>query len=220
MREQNLKAKLIDYLLLQRRDEAIISCEVPFADGRRRADLISIGEACTAYEIKGDLDNLDKLSGQIKDYQDCFEKLVVVTTPKHIKSVKAEVPRSVGIIAFEGGAFGVVRNPIRRRMLRKYPLVSLVTRDELVEVVRNYGTQRTRLGRDVASLRRHLADKATVDELRQMAYRSLFKRSLPKYEAFMKNRGQVTHPDDLYFLTNSPPAVLRSFMEGHQSSFW
>jgi hypothetical protein len=63
----------------------------------RRADLVTANGYLVAYEIKSDLDDLDRLNGQIEVFSRNFEAVTVACTSRHIKAVLEMVPEFVGV---------------------------------------------------------------------------------------------------------------------------
>jgi len=81
-------AQVIRLIIANNKDDIICS-ELPFADRHRRADIAIINEDyLTAYEIKSEADNLDKLPEQIIDYSNCFDYVYVVLSLKHLETAK------------------------------------------------------------------------------------------------------------------------------------
>lgn len=69
-----------------------------FRVGANKADCVIINDISTCYEIKTDFDNLNRLKGQLASYLELFDKVYVVVSDKHLKSVLIAVPEEVGII--------------------------------------------------------------------------------------------------------------------------
>jgi hypothetical protein len=65
---------------------------------RSRADLVMVNGTTTVYEIKSELDNLDKLLVQVSAYQKLFEHVNVVTSEQLASKVDQLVPQSVGLL--------------------------------------------------------------------------------------------------------------------------
>ena len=89
--EKLILCKLIGYLENEFRFD-LIAREVPFVSMRRRADLVAVDRIeCTTYgfEIKSDLDSLNRLENQLEDYRLTFNYVYVVTTEKHLEAVKS-----------------------------------------------------------------------------------------------------------------------------------
>ncbi|MDN4617685.1 sce7726 family protein [Paenibacillus sp. PsM32] len=68
--------------------------------GSSRLDYARINGHSYAYEIKTELDSLDKLEKQISDYSKAFEYVQVVCHPYHYKKVKENVPSFCGIVTY------------------------------------------------------------------------------------------------------------------------
>ncbi len=70
--------------------------ELPVASSK--ADFVLINGNAVVYEIKTDLDNFERLSGQIEDYYKAFSRVVVVTSEAHYEEIKKRLSDSpVGI---------------------------------------------------------------------------------------------------------------------------
>lgn len=62
-----------------------------------RADVVAVNGTSIAYEVKTDLDSLDKLPKQLDTYQTVFDEIWVVTTPTLSSKVMTMAPLHVGI---------------------------------------------------------------------------------------------------------------------------
>ena len=84
----DIKIKFIAWIL-QNDQDAIIGHEVLYSQNQRRADLVVIKQDLMyALEIKSDIDTINRLNDQIKDYLSTFDFVSVITTSKHIKQIK------------------------------------------------------------------------------------------------------------------------------------
>lgn len=66
--------------------------EVPI--GKSKADFILINGKAVVYEIKTDLDNFDRLDGQIEDYYKAFSRVAVVTSERNYNDLKMKLKDS------------------------------------------------------------------------------------------------------------------------------
>lgn len=83
----DIKIKFIAWIL-QNDQDAIIGHEVLYSQNQRRADLVVIKQDLMyALEIKSDIDTINRLNDQIKDYLSTFDFVSVITTSKHIKEI-------------------------------------------------------------------------------------------------------------------------------------
>jgi hypothetical protein len=77
--------------------------------GGRIADAVILNGHSAAYEIKTDLDSLDRLRSQVECFSSAFDRVNVVTTPGLLDGVREEVPKGIGIILFlEDGSLETV----------------------------------------------------------------------------------------------------------------
>lgn len=68
-----------------------------FRAGDCRADVVAVNGTSIAYEIKTDLDSLDKLPKQLDTYRTVFDEIWVATTPTLCSKVVTMAPPHVGI---------------------------------------------------------------------------------------------------------------------------
>ena len=66
--------------------------EVPI--GSSKADFILINGKAVVYEIKTDLDNFDRLNGQISDYYKAFSRVAVVTSESNYEEICRRLEKS------------------------------------------------------------------------------------------------------------------------------
>ena len=94
--EKKIKSILIDYLLEKKSSDNIICSEVPFLGGRRWVDILELRHnSFIAYEIKSDLDSLNRLNDQIRDYISTFNEVYIVLSNKFKDKYKI-LPKNIG----------------------------------------------------------------------------------------------------------------------------
>lgn len=69
-----------------------------FRVNKSRADLVIINGTSSAYEIKTEFDDLDRLTGQVFDYKKIFDMIYVVTHSKGLSNVIDHADQTVGVI--------------------------------------------------------------------------------------------------------------------------
>lgn len=91
-------------LLLQELNEKYARCddtriinELGLDFGASRIDVAVVNGIMHGYEIKSDLDNLDRLPRQMEYYNKAFERMTIVVSRKYLSDVKDMVPRWWGI---------------------------------------------------------------------------------------------------------------------------
>ena len=69
-----------------------------FVIGKSRADIVTVTNRLTGYEIKGDTDTYIRLPLQVKEYTRCFQENYLVIGESHKKSVEKHIPKNWGIL--------------------------------------------------------------------------------------------------------------------------
>jgi hypothetical protein len=204
-----MKARLVDWLISNEKNHIICS-ELIFFEGKRRADIVSIGDSLSVYEIKGDHDKLTNIISQVRDYQLCFDYVYVVTTIKHASKLTKMLPRSVGIICIneEGSCTIQKRKAHLRKRLNKELLSSLLPRKLILSLLRERKSGLKLPEKySVTDLRRILARTLNQSEIHLFAVNYLKRKHSENYKTFLSERGGVTHPDDLLLLTSKPNEI-------------
>jgi hypothetical protein len=147
--------------------------ELGIDHGRQRADIAVINGRMTGYEIKSDLDTLDRLTKQIAGYNRVFDYAAVVATDRHLQQAAEMVPPWWGIISVTAGSRGGLhfRN-VRRGSLNPrasaIALARLLWRDEVLCILRDLGIRGEKLRSERASLYRSLIRRMAVDDLAKL----------------------------------------------------
>lgn len=209
MYESKIKAMLVDYLLADNQNNfRVIVDEFVFADGKRRADLATFGEEITAYEIKGDKDNLAKLDKQINDYVNCFSSTIVVCTKKHLKHCRS-LSSTVGIILVENDNVKQIRKPKTKKTVKNEFLVEHLDRNFIVKNFKQCLGLRsgpTLIG--INEMYKIVAKSINNKELFKIVVNYITHKYLAQYEIFIKERGPITTQDDLILLRMQPTELI------------
>ena len=89
-------------------DKSVLTGE--FRSGQSRADVVIVNNTSTVYEVKTKYDSLQRLEGQIADYKDVFDRIVVVTTAAKTQAVLGKVEARVGLMVLgEDGKLNEIR---------------------------------------------------------------------------------------------------------------
>lgn len=95
------KNTMLNTMLIQNKESCFVSAltELPVANSKPDFMTIDKDDVGIAYEIKTDLDSLQRLETQIRDYYKVFSSVYVVAGEKHIKEVETMLQNTnVGII--------------------------------------------------------------------------------------------------------------------------
>lgn len=105
---------------LSKDEELEIYQEFVLPSSKARADIVTVGEIFTGYEIKSDKDSLQRLSTQIPEYDVYLEKNYIVVGEKYSSKIKDYIPEHWGIIVVSGSeAEDLENNQLKIKMIRK-----------------------------------------------------------------------------------------------------
>jgi len=201
---------------LGREDEVSV---FEFNVGSSRLDYARINGSSYAYEIKTELDSLEKLEKQIYDYSKAFEYIHVVCHPTHYLKVLEKVPSYCGIITYTSDKEGLPFSFKRKRTLNleidsKYQLSSLTIK-ELEKILKLEGLNTLLTDREereellllkLTSKKINHHFKETVkrrfrkkwqfivdnaDKIQPIDYQSFFKSSADPHWVYYKNSSMV-----------------------------
>ena len=92
------KNALVSKILIGRHSSRTASCESELLVRDSKVDLLVTNGTSIAFEIKSELDNLDRLDSQISSYAEAFDLVYVVTYEQVLSRVISSVPGWVGIL--------------------------------------------------------------------------------------------------------------------------
>lgn len=139
------KNTLLNKLLLGVHSVNTTTALTEVAIAKSKADFVLINGKAVVYEIKTELDNLDRLNSQIDDYYKAFDHVAVVTYEKNLQKLQKvleSINKPVGIYVLrKNGRLGAVQNPQRYiGDLDKEVIFKLLRKSEYEDViVQQYG---------------------------------------------------------------------------------
>ena len=200
MKAEKIKTYIIQWLLegglgFDKKHDAI-GLEVKFSQNRRLADMLVISEVVHALEIKGERDNLTKLSSQIEDYQKTFELVSAIIAPKHLDEIRSVLPPRVGIVLFNNGALTVIRKAKAKKRLDKKSLLMFFSKYELSKMlkIKNLSNHSTDEVRSIAK------DDLTLSQNRQAVSNKLHLKYKKLLVLLQQDIGSNILTDDLQTL--------------------
>ena len=134
------KNTLLNKLLLGVHSVNTTTALTEIAIARSKADFVLVNGKAVVYEIKTELDNLERLSSQIDDYYKVFDSVVVVTYEKNLvqlQKVLDSIEKPVGICVLrKNGKLGTVRKPQRYiNDLDKESIFKLLRKEEYEDII-------------------------------------------------------------------------------------
>lgn len=100
MLETDIKSVILNYLRNKGElcHSSTIISELTVNKFSRRVDLAIIEKGkAYAFEIKSAADSLNRLEGQVTEYLNYFDKVIVVADSRHANKILSLVPRNVGV---------------------------------------------------------------------------------------------------------------------------
>lgn len=113
--EYYYKNTLLNKLLLGIHSVNTTTALTEFPIAKSKADFVLINGKAVVYEIKTELDNLERLESQISDYYKAFDHVAVVTCIENVENVKKKLDamkRPVGLYVLQKkGTIKTIRRP-------------------------------------------------------------------------------------------------------------
>lgn len=226
--ESDLKALVIEQLINQKllTSEDTIINELNLGDFSRRVDLAVIRKnKIYAYEIKSEGDTLARLSPQVEKYLEYFDKVTVITAPKHTSKALQMTPSNVAIWEISNSTISIIRKGRLSSKIDKLKFIDFMNVTDLIKYARNEGIVLSSYKR--SSLEQTLIYQPSC-KLRQYAVEALKQRYLENSEKFfsnishsqsvhlkdlrhLKRRKKITYNEDSTFDINSCVAFLDKF---------
>ena len=138
--EYYFKNTLLNKLLINRHRVSTTTALTEVPIGKSVADIIMINGKAQVYEIKTDLDNIDRIESQISDYYKAFDHVSVVTCEQRLQCIAAVIPSTVGLhVLNKRESISTIREPIEDRShLDLQTIFRIMLKSEFEAVVRRY----------------------------------------------------------------------------------
>lgn len=177
MVDNEIREVLCDYID-ERHDKVRIMDE--FVIGKSRADIVTVTNRLTGYEIKGDTDSYVRLPLQIKEYSRCFRENYLVVGESHRKSAENHVPKNWGILcAYKNHDRPKIEMMRTSQVMEKIIIIKsqlgLLWRNELVNILRKNGLKKC-AGKTKPFMRGLLWANVLPEKLQEQICEELFER--------------------------------------------
>lgn len=208
LNEAEFKAVTIDWMYARNLliEDAVLINELPVNGFLRRVDLAVANGKLHAFEIKSDLDSVDRLTGQVETYRDFFDKVTVVCSKKIVSYSLKWLPEDVSIVELSTSAKGLAKLTIKRRGkikevtdCRSY--LSFLDKKSLIRGLRKAG-----LSCGISENREQLIQlysKLPKSYWRRLVLDFLKDRYRESFTLFDKYRCSKTIPQDIEFLSRN-----------------
>lgn len=199
--EPEIKANLINFLMKRGSlKSGLVINEFTVGDFSRRVDLAVVqNNRLLAFEVKSDGDTLARLEGQVQKYLQYFDKVTVVTAPKHTSKALELTPSNVAVWEIVEDKITVKRRGKTFPITSKSCLIDMMTASELHKLSKSlviHAENKRRKSLETA------LSKAPISKLRSEAIKSIKLRYKKRNDKFFSevNTRQST-PKDLALLS-------------------
>lgn len=138
--EYYYKNTMLNKLLFKNHDyrKTIALTELPI--GNSKADFVMINGKGIVYEIKTELDNLERLDSQIQDYYKAFTSVYIVTYQENLERIEKTIDNSVGIMVLtKRNALKTLRKPEEYKEKLEYETIFRILRKkEFEEIIKSH----------------------------------------------------------------------------------
>lgn len=121
--------------------------EFSVCDGAARVDLAAVNGVMHGFEIKSDIDSLERLPHQMELYSSVFDKVTLVVGAKHLYHAFNIIPDWWGVtiarVSEEGVvSFNEIREPELNRNVRVQAVAKLLWKNEALGILNDLGFSR------------------------------------------------------------------------------
>lgn len=191
---EDIKAILIDHLFKKTPNLNIIISELPFAPKTKQlADLACIYQSnMIAFEIKGEKDNLTRLSKQLDGYIHTFNYVFLVLHKKFAQSkILSKIPQSVGVY--------IIRDNEQLTLIKKAAINNKITKQALMSMLWKQELQ-TAMGELEFKKLRNKFFKLSKQQAQRLVQQKISARYKKRFHLFMQERGTKTRTEDIKYL--------------------
>ena len=212
LNEKDIKAAVIEKVRARvAKEDAVLINEMVIGDGDRRADLVIANGHMNAFEVKSDLDNLSRLSGQLESYLSRFDKLTLVVSSKYIdEALKTEERIGVWEAFVKNGAVKIrVHRPGRLELVSdRENICGFMLKSELVSFLRSHDVVMNFKDAGRGELISRL-ERFPMSTIRKAAIGFVTARYRSLSSTFLDGCSSVVAPADLINLSRSKVNRLR-----------
>ncbi len=189
--ELKIKALLVNYFI---NENVIAAFEIK--TNTSRLDFLRVNGTSISYEVKSELDNLNRLSKQMADYKSLFEFNNVVVDEKHLINIYDYLPDSYGILVVNKNKLKFVKKAVLNNKLNHKAQLNLFTKKELKKI---FGIN------DTYEILNTLNGEKINNAFKEM----LKERYADKWNFILKNKEAILSSNYQYFFHHniSPKAI-------------
>lgn len=226
--EAKLKAILLNHLLSNgtvNSGDTVLN-EFTFNNFERRIDLAVLTKnKLIGIEIKSEMDSLSRLKGQLLEYQNYFDKVIVFVANKHLNNSLKIVNGNEQIIAYCNGKILCKKRGRIEKTSSKIHYIRMMRANELVKLCNFFGQGVTSLSRKKLELE---AEKISMKHLREWSFKFLKERNHEKTQRFWKKANSSVDEHHLSLLSEKnkiakkvvPDSIAQSILNGEKTALF
>jgi hypothetical protein len=224
--EAEMKAMLLNHLFAKgivSNGDTILN-EFTFNKFERRIDLaVLTRNQLLGIEIKSEVDSLSRLEGQLLEYQNYFDKVIVFVADKHVKNSLKIINGNEELIAYCGGKFLCKKRGKITKTKNKLHYIRMMRANELAKLCNLFGQGASALPRKKLEIE---AEKISIKHLREWSFHFLKKRYSENTQNFWKNAYDSIDENHLSLLNRnrrlnkkgSPDSIAQSILKGKKET--
>lgn len=133
MKDKEIRSILVEYLKINHKKCRIYQEK---SIGSSICDLMLVTtNKLAGFEIKSDTDNYERLSRQIKEYEQFFDENYIVVGQTHSKSIESRVPKEWGILTVNQSKIELVRGATKNNRVNRERQLSILWKLELKNIL-------------------------------------------------------------------------------------
>lgn len=166
-------------------------CDIAFIEelglcrGQVRVDLAVVNGMVHGYEIKSDRDSLRRLDRQVETYRRVFDRMTLVTGPRHLERALAAVPPWWGvlriIVTSKGLQFRSVRPARANPSLDPRALVELLWLEDAIALLESHDAAYGVRGKPRVQVWDRICERISLEEIALSVRQQLKSRSARLY---------------------------------------
>lgn len=163
----------IDYLP----DTSLIH-ELGIFRGDYRIDIARVTQyELQGYEIKSEKDTLIRLPNQIEAYNQVFDRITIVASPRHIESILVLIPEWWGIIEVQPNKkLNLLRDAKLNHLVNTQAVSQLLWKDESLKLLELHNLLRGVRGKSRTVIEKRLSEKIPLSDIQEMVRHQLKNR--------------------------------------------
>lgn len=127
---------------------ALLKHEFHVNDGRAIADIVTLSKYAHCFEIKSDLDKLERVSAQSESYDSAFRRITLITTANKVQKALSILPDHWGLLVYEPkvpSAFKYIRKSTNSPYFQSKIALKSLWREELLSLLQDLPENKNKL---------------------------------------------------------------------------